>query len=134
MANIVRAIRTRVLLDNLSTGDERWAALVGCQMAHPQYGTGTIRGVKAERFRDAIFNVEWAAGTTSPVSTASFINGKVSRVIVPDDLAVPPKLSQWVRDEESDQYRKQRLAAERADTSPRRRTTRSARTSTGQVS
>jgi hypothetical protein len=128
MSNIVRAIRTRVLLDNLSTGDERWAALVGCELVHPQYGKGTILDVKAERFRDAIFGVKWLTGKTSPVSTASFINGKVPRVIVPDDLAIPPKLSQWVHEEESDQYRKQRLAAEDADKTPRRRTSRSART------
>lgn len=129
MSNIVRAVRTRVLLDNLATGDERWSALVGCQMIHPQYGLGTIRDVRAERFRDAIFSVEWASGKTSDVSTASFINGKVTRVIVPDDIGIPPQLSRWVHNEESDVYRKARLATEAADKSPRRRSARSSKTS-----
>lgn len=129
MSNVVRAIRTRVLLDNLDTGDERWSALTGCHLVHPRYGEGTIQGVKAERFRDAILSVAWASGTTTAVSTASFINGMVTRVLVPDDLAIPPQLSRWVRNEESDQYRKQRLAAEKADQPARRRTVKSSNTS-----
>lgn len=129
MSNVVRAIRTRVLLDNLATGDERWASLIGCQMIHPLYGMGTIQGVKAERFRDAIFGVEWASGKTSDVSTASFINGKVTRVIVPDTIGIPPQLSKWVHNEESDVFRKERLATEAADKSPRRRTAKSSKTS-----
>jgi hypothetical protein len=129
MSNVVRAIRTRVLLDNLATGDERWASLIGCQMIHPLYGLGTIREVRAERFRDAIFGVEWASGKSSDVSTASFINGKVTRVIVPDTIGIPPQLSKWVHNEESDGFRKERLAIEAADKSPRRRTARSSKTS-----
>ena len=129
MTNVVRAIRTRVLLDNLATGDERWSSLIGCQMIHPLYGKGTIQGVKAERFRDAIFGVEWISGKSSDVSTASFINGKVTRLIVPDGIGIPPQLSKWVRNEESDAFRKQRLAAEVADKMPRRRTAQNSKTS-----
>ncbi len=129
MSNIVRAIRTRVLLDNLDTGDERWAALTGCRLMHPRYGEGTIREVRAERFRDAVMSVEWASGKTSDVSTASFINGQVTRVIVPDDIAIPPQLSRWVRNEESGEFRKERLATEAANKTPRRRTVKSSTTS-----
>jgi hypothetical protein len=125
MSQYVRAIRTRVLLDNLATGDERWAALKGFQFSHPQHGIGTIQAVKAERFRDAIFKVEWASGKTSDVSTASFINGMISRVLLPEGLGIPPQLSTWVKTEESDQLRSQRLAAEVADKAPRRNTARS---------
>lgn len=129
MSNIVRAIRTRVLLDNLATGDERWSSLTGFQMTHPQYGTGTITDVRAERFRDAVFAVTWGSGKTMTVSTATFINGMIPRVILPEGLGVPPQLSRWVQNEESDQYRTQRLAAEATDRSPRRRTAHSSKTS-----
>lgn len=122
MTNVVRAIRTRVLLDNLPTGDERWSTLKGLQLGHPQYGNGTIRNVTAKRFRDAIFSVEWTSGKTTEVSTATFINGMIPRLIVPEGLSIPPELSRWVQNEESDQYRTQRLAAEKADKLSRRRT------------
>lgn len=129
MPDIVRVIRTRALLDNLATGDERWSALTGFQLVHPQFGLGTIREVRAERFRDAIFGVEWASGKSSDVSTASFINGKVTRLILPEGFGIPPQLSRLVRHEESDLVRKKRLATEAADKSPRRRTARSSKTS-----
>ena len=96
---------------------------------HPRYGEGTIREVRAERFRDAVMSVEWASGKTSDVSTASFINGQVTRVIVPDDIAIPPQLSRWVRNEESGEFRKERLANEAANKTPRRRTVKSSTTS-----
>ena len=130
MSNVVRAIRTRVLLDNLPTGDERWSALKGPQIVHPRFGTGTIRSVTATRFRDAIFSVEWTSGKTTDVSTATFINGMIPRVIVPEGVNIPPTLSTWVRNEESDQYRTQRLANEAAEQLPRRHTARSSNTST----
>lgn len=121
MSNIVRAIRTRVLLDNLATGDERWASLIGCQMIHPRFGQGTIENVKAERFRDAIFGVLWSSGQTTSVSTASFINGMIQRVIVPDGLGTPVPLSTWVHVEESDGARKRRLEMAKAAEAPGRR-------------
>lgn len=129
MSNIVRAIRTRALLDNLSTGDSRWSSLIGCEMIHPQHGRGTIQDVKAVEFRDAIFGVKWLSGKVSTVSTASFINGKVSRLLVPEGLGIPPQLAKWVRNEESDQARKQRVAAERVDPAAHRRAGRLTKTS-----
>ena len=122
MSNVVRAIRTRTLLDNLPTGDERWSALTGLQLTHPRFGTGTIMNVTAKRFRDAIFAVQWTSGKTTDVSTATFINGMIPRLIVPEGTTIPPELSRWVQNEESDQYRTQRLAAEKAEMTPRRRT------------
>lgn len=129
MSTIVRAIRTRALLDNLPTGDARWASLIGCEMIHPQHGRGTIQNVKAEEFRDAIFGVKWASGNTSTVSTASFINGKVARLLLPEGLGIPPQLASLVRNEESDQARKDRIVAERADPNSHRRGGRLTKTS-----
>lgn len=122
MSNVVRAIRTRVLLDNLATGDERWALLTGCQMIHPRFGEGTIQSVKAERFRDAVFSILWSSGLTTSVSTASFINGMIKRIILPEGLGIPAPLSKWVRVEESDDARELRLEMIKAAEAPGRRT------------
>jgi hypothetical protein len=130
MSNVVRAVRTRVLLDNFATGDERWASLIGCQMIHPRFGQGTIQSVKAERFRDPIFGVLWSSGQTTSVSSASFINGMIQRVIVPEGIGIPVPLSKWVRVEESDQARKLRLEAAKAEETPGRRPGRATRNQT----